>query len=168
MSSIHWPVDAWAAPALAVVTRLLNAVYKHLPEPLTPLLRGTPHGKGLERPWWLRWLRICLHSLCGHVPSSGTAGSHGNSVCDSWGASVRPFAGLRRLPTAVHRGPASRTPASPRSGLLCLAGTVTGVRWVLVRLFFSFSPCGFGLHFPDDQWFTPSLKKYPLKYFARF
>ena len=50
MSSTHLPVDAWAAPALTVVTMLLNAVCKHLLEPLTPLLGGCPTVKGWGFP----------------------------------------------------------------------------------------------------------------------
>ena len=83
MSSTHLPVDAWAAPALTVVTMLLNAVCKHLLEPLTPLLGGCPTVKGWGFPGGSDGKEsACIH-FGGHVPTSGAAGSHGNSVRNS-------------------------------------------------------------------------------------
>ena len=153
MSSTHLPVDAWAAPALTVVTMLLNAVCKRLLERPTPLLGGRPTVKGRGFPGGSDGKEsACIHFV-GRVPTSGPAGSRGNSVRNSRGTSSRPFtaaaafAGPQRCtgapgPHPCHAGPQRCTeapgprPRHPRAGLLCVAVIVMGVRWVLMWLFF--------------------------------
>ena len=137
MSSTHLPVDAWAAPALTVVTMLLNAVCKRLLERPTPLLGGRPTVKGRGFPGGSDGKEsACIHFV-GRVPTSGPAGSRGNSVRNSRGTSSRPFTAAAAFagPQRCTEAPGPR-PRHPRSGLLCVAVIVMGVRWVLMWLFF--------------------------------
>lgn len=167
VSSTHLPVDAWAAPALTVVTMLLNAVCKHLLEPLTPLLGGRPTVKGWGFPGGSG--NLPAFTLGGTPPQVELLGRMVIPCvileAPPRGLSRRP---QRLRPAAVPRGSRSPHPRQPllRSALCsrhrdgCEVGSHVAV--------FSFFPHGFDLRFPNDQRFVPSLKKYPFKRLALF